>query len=271
MRADILFSGSSGNCTLIRNNNTNILIDCGKSARTISTSLRSLGTELCEIDAIFITHEHTDHTSALGVILSKYHIPVHMTEPSAKKLESERGAMTGLTIHPVEYSVKVGSLEITSFPLPHDSAAHVGYIIADEDGDRLGIATDMGHVTDDAISNLSVCRRVIIEANHDVGMLMTGRYPEFLKKRIFSPRGHLPNEDAAALACRLASAGVEVFALAHLSEENNLPSAAYSKVRSALDEAGFADRQIIVADRREPVSLPDGAVPEKNQELLCLK
>ena len=269
MKVDILFSGSSGNCTLIRSEETSILIDCGKSARAISTALRSLGAELCTVDAIFITHEHTDHVSALGVILSKYHIPVHMTGPSAEKFFSERGAMPGLEIHPVEYSASVGSLKISSFPLPHDSAAHVGYVVTDEDGDRLGIATDMGHVTDEAVSNLSVCRRVIIEANHDVGMLLAGRYPEYLKKRIFSPRGHLPNEDTASLACRLASAGVEVFALAHLSQENNLPSAAYSTVRTALDEAGFADRQVVVAERATPVSLPDYAIPEK--ETLCLK
>lgn len=271
MKVEILFSGSSGNCTLIRNEDTSILVDCGKSARAISLSLRPLGIELCDIDAVFITHEHTDHISALGVILSKYHIPVHITEPSAEKLESERGTMPGLTVHPVKYSVNIGSLSISSFPLPHDSAAHVGYIITDDAGDRLGIATDMGHVTEEAVSNLSGCRRVIIEANHDVGMLISGRYPEYLKRRILSPRGHLENKEAAALACRLASDGAEVFALAHLSQENNLPSAAYSEVRKALDGDGFADRQVVVADRSTAIRLPDGAVSENDKELLCLK
>lgn len=257
MTVDILFSGSSGNCTLIRSGNTQILVDCGKSARSVCTSLREAGSDVSLIDAIFITHEHTDHTSALDSICSKRDIPVHMTEPSRERFVSKGGCEENLVVHPVEYTVETGDFRVTSFPLPHDSAAHVGYFIEDASGDTLGIATDMGHVTDSAIENLKKCRRVIIEANHDTEMLACGRYPVFLKRRILSPRGHLSNIDCAELACILAKSGCRAIALAHLSHENNVPSLAFSEVRCALDAEGYGDVALTVADRQFRVRLPE--------------
>lgn len=256
MTADILFSGSRGNCTLIRTTEANILIDCGKSARAVASSLSELGVSLCDVDAVFITHEHTDHTSALEAVCQRYDIPVHVTGPSSEKLLCRECVARCAVCHPTEYSVRVGDLTVTSFPLPHDSAAHVGYIIEDASGDTLGIATDMGHVTPCAEENLSHCRRVIIEANHDVEMLLEGSYPPFLKRRILSPRGHLSNTDCAQLVCELAASGVEAFALAHLSPENNIPNLAYTEVKCALDSAGFSSCDLVVCDREFTVHLP---------------
>jgi len=257
MIVDILFSGSRGNCTLIRSGSTQILIDCGKSARAVSKALCELGTGIERISAIFITHEHSDHTAALETVLSRRSIPLHVTSPSAEKLLTMPNASKCLICHPIEYEETVGSLKITSFPLPHDSAAHVGYIIEDCDGDTLGIATDIGHITETALKNLSVCRRVIVESNHDIEMLKEGRYPAFLKQRILSPKGHLSNTDCAELICSLAGNGCKVFALAHLSPENNLPSLAYSEARCALDSAGYTYCELVVADREFTVHLPE--------------
>ena len=257
MTVDILFSGSRGNCTLIRSGDTKILVDCGKSARAVCTALGELGCGVGEISAIFITHEHTDHVAALDMILSKNRIPVHIVDECADNMKAPCRDSGDIVRHPLGYTAKVGDFTVSSFPLPHDSAAHTGYVIEDKEGDTLGIATDMGHVTDEARENLSRCRRAIIEANHDIEMLLEGPYPPFLKRRILSKRGHLSNEDCASLACDLARGGCRVIALAHLSPENNIPTLAYSEVRCALDSEGFCDTQLTVADRQFTVRLPD--------------
>ncbi|MBR0303811.1 MAG: MBL fold metallo-hydrolase, partial [Clostridia bacterium] len=217
------------------------------------------GCDVSQIDAIFITHEHSDHTSALASLLSRRDIPVHITAPSAENIKDPGAARERFVVHPVSYTERIGSFTVTSFPLPHDSAAHVGYIIEDDGGDRLGIATDMGRVTDEAVEHLSGCRRVMLEANHDVEMLKEGPYPSFLKQRVLSKRGHLSNADCAELACTLASNGCEVIALAHLSPENNVPTLAHAEVRRALDSSGHGGVRVVVADRTFAVHLPDGA------------
>lgn len=257
MTVDFLFSGSSGNCTAIRDGDTVILIDCGKSARAVCRSLTDVGISPDSVGAIFITHEHSDHTSALEVFCSKRPVPVHITEASAERLFSSGKTIPNAVFHNEEYSVRVGSLTVTSFPLPHDSACHVGYVVRSDGGDTFGLATDVGHITERAVDELSSCRRVLVEANHDVEMLMEGRYPPILKRRILSPRGHLSNADCASLVCTLARRGVKAFALAHLSQENNLPDIAFAEVRRALDAEGFSGLPLEVTDREYPVRLPE--------------
>ncbi|MBE6562439.1 MAG: MBL fold metallo-hydrolase [Ruminococcaceae bacterium] len=241
MIAHILFSSSKGNCTLVRHEGTQILIDCGKSARAVCTAINDAGGNAEKIDAVFITHEHSDHTSALDVLCSKKEFDIHTTKKSAPKLLSKERVAPHVVIHETEYEVTVGTLTVKSFPLPHDSADHVGYIITDTEGDVLGIATDMGHITKCAEENLSSCKKVIIEANHDHEMLMEGPYPADLKRRILSKRGHLSNTDCSLLACTLAKAGCKAFVLAHISPENNTPEIAHAEVRCALDSEGFSD------------------------------
>ena len=261
LTVDILFSGSRGNCTLVRSGETEILIDCGKSARAVCSSLRDAGTDICNISAIFVTHEHSDHISALETVCKNRALPVHMTAKSAEAIRGRGGFSDNLVVHDERFTTEVGGVKVSSFPLPHDSACHVGYVIEDSDGDSFGIATDMGHITSGAVENLSRCRRVMIEANHDLEMLTEGRYPDFLKRRILSPRGHLSNSDCAALACTLAESGCRVIALAHLSPENNIPSLAYSETRCALDAEGHSDLELVVADREFTVHIPD-AIPD---------
>lgn len=247
MKIISLYSGSKGNSTLISAGGTTVLIDAGQSARRLKEALNSVGYSPDNVDAIFITHEHTDHISALEVLLKKHPIPVHVAQMSAERLLS-----TGLThvcsnlrVHPPVFTEKVGALTVTSFPTPHDSKCSVGYRISCSGGD-VGYATDIGYVTDDILSGLMGCRSVIIEANHDVEMLKCGSYPYDLKKRILSNRGHLSNADCALLAVRLAQAGTKNILLAHLSEENNDPAVAYDEVYSAL---GDPNLNLAVADQ----------------------
>ncbi len=237
-----LFSGSSGNCTYIKNNNTEILIDAGVSCKRISDALAKLGTGLENIKAIFITHEHTDHIKALPTIVKHFDMPIYMTRPSANAMcasplyAPEFMAKNVRIIEP-ELSYDVNELLVTSFCTPHDSAASVGYIVENEH-EAFGLATDIGHVTAGIENMLSICKRVVLESNHDITMLKNGPYPEYLKARILSDRGHLSNISCAHFALRLCEAGVESIMLSHLSRENNDPDTAYGTTCDFLSDNG---------------------------------
>lgn len=256
-----LYSGSGGNAVYFNLAGHEFLIDAGKSARTLCRSLSDIGSDISAIEAIFITHEHTDHIGALEVLTKKHHIPVHVCGRSAAKLKNlGNGGLNGCIIeHPPVCSVELGEVKIRSFVTPHDSMGSVGYRIEFEemnDGGlekhAIGLATDIGHVDDSIRDGLSGCRDVILESNHDLDMLMCGPYPELLKMRIMSPRGHLSNRDCAAFAAELCEKGTKNILLAHLSEENNEPELALAETVSAVADENV---HISVADRENPVRL----------------
>ncbi len=235
-----LYSGSAGNCTLISAAGVNILIDAGKSARSLCTALNAAGSDIRSISAIFVTHEHSDHVSALEVISKKYNIPVHMTSASAGHMLMGQYLCSSAVTHPPLFSVDVGGVTVSSFPTSHDSACSVGYRVEFDRGDgsrcAVGCATDTGCVTEAIRAGLCGCESVVLECNHDEDMLRTGPYPYQLKMRIMSREGHLSNGACAAFAAQLAEAGTKNILLAHLSRENNTPDAAYAAVRCALPQ-----------------------------------
>lgn len=249
-----LYSGSVGNATLIETAKTSILIDAGKSARALCASLRQVGSDAERLDAVFVTHEHTDHISALEVFLKKHRIPVHMTSFSAQRIPGARmpNLRDCIREHTPAFTERVGDLTVKSFVLSHDSAMCVGYTVETDFGYRFGVATDTGYITD-GMSCLDGCDSVMIESNHNVDMLLCGPYPAELKHRIRSKHGHLSNDDCAALACRLARSGTKHFMLAHLSEENNTPESATCTVGRALSP--FGDVCLCVAKPREETVL----------------
>jgi phosphoribosyl 1,2-cyclic phosphodiesterase len=248
MIAYTLFSGSTGNSIFVKNGSDEILIDAGKSATAIEKALLQAGTCLSNIKAIFLTHEHSDHTGGLEIVSKKYHIPIHITAPSYPRVAYQGSFISQFaTSHEVLFEVKVGSLTVKSFPVPHDSVQNVGYVITADDGETLGIATDIGHVTNDIKESLCGCKTVIVESNHDKFLLVAGKYPEFLKQRILADTGHLANEDSADLCLFLARAGATNITLAHLSKENNSPEIAHAVTRSHLDKHGYEDVSLNVA------------------------
>ena len=253
-----LYSGSGGNSVYIRGGGKNILIDAGKSARSLCRSLTLAGSDIKSIDAVFITHEHTDHIGALKVLCKKNELPIHMTSPSADSLDPLTRASLGnkLIIHPPLYSVELGGVTVTSFPASHDSACCVGYRIEfyGEDGRHhaIGYATDTGCIGEAMLSSLDGCESVILESNHDEDMLRFGPYPYSLKTRIASRFGHLSNGDCAILASQLAARGTKNILLAHLSRENNTPDRALSTVRAAIPDGSV---NILIADPEEIVEL----------------
>lgn len=253
-----LFSGSSGNCHYIRSENTEILIDAGVCARSIENALKEVGTSLLNISAIFVTHEHIDHTRGLEVIVKKYGIPVYMTELSAKALiKDEKAALLAtLCTRPPIFTETVGDITVRSFVTPHDSACCVGYRVEFPMGDdvhKIGVATDIGHVEADLIDALYGVDECIIESNHDVSMLMMGSYPYMLKRRILSPNGHLSNEDCGKVLSILAQSGTHAFMLAHLSKENNYPPMVELAAKKALEK--YPGIKIAVASPNTPTEI----------------
>lgn len=250
-----LYSGSTGNSFLITSPVGTLLIDAGKNAKQLCASLASVGISPDEIGAILVTHEHTDHISALPVFLKKHPIPVHIPYGCAYKLLGENAVAPHLCMHPPVHTETVCGMQVTSFPTPHDSRASVGYRIEIplEDGIlRIGYATDIGYVTREIEESLTGCDAVILESNHDREMLTYGPYPYQLKQRIASRRGHLSNPESALLAAHLCATGTRSLMLAHLSAENNTPEIAYDECFGAIADTAI---HICVADPNHATEL----------------
>ncbi len=241
----VLYSGSDGNAALLRAEHCAVLIDAGRCAKTLCGALAEAGVSPDELSAIFLTHEHRDHTAALEVFLKHHPCPVHAAGRSADTLLTRCAEHVKklLVTHPPLFSEQIGPFTFTSFRAPHDSRECVGYRITVREADgahTVGYVTDLGAITPDVEAGLLGCEAVVLECNHDEQMLMTGPYPYDLKRRIASRFGHLSNSECAAFSIRLAEHGTKRLLLAHLSETNNLPELALGEVRAALCGLGVA-------------------------------
>ncbi len=251
-----LFSGSGGNSTYIRCGNDAILIDAGRSCRAIVRALAAIDVDLCDISALFLTHNHSDHTSGVDVLCRKHPtLPVYLTDACQKASVFADSTLAHLHTLTPDESVQIGALSLTPFALPHDSADCVGYRV--ESCIRtLGYATDIGYPTQSMMTHLRGCDYVVLESNHDVAKLQNGPYPASLKARILSRGGHLSNDDAARCACDLVQNGTRRLLLAHLSEENNTPDLALTAVRGALAQSNKSAK-IKVGEPNQTVCLID--------------
>lgn len=244
-----LISGSSGNATLISDEKTNILIDCGMSGRSLSKYLDDIDMKADDIDALLLTHEHIDHVRGAGIVARRHHIPVYATEGTFAAMNV--GIIPDWkTIAPDE-EFEIGSIAVRPFSIPHDAADPVGYNFFIHEK-KITVATDIGHINERLLSYLHGSHAVLLESNHDVDMLRMGSYPYPIKQRILSDVGHLSNDAAANTLCRLAESGTEHIMLGHLSKENNDPSIAYLTAQNTLAEAGITvsrDVMLTVAQR----------------------
>lgn len=250
-----LFSSSSGNCTYVENDNSAVLIDAGVSTRSICTALDSIGSSISKIKAVFVTHEHSDHIKGLKTMLSKYSIPVYANEGTIN------GILSTMPVDDKNFleletggSVTLNDLQISSFETSHDSRESCGYIINTPDGHKIAIATDLGFVSDTVLDSISGSDIIMLESNHDVGMLSNGRYPYYLKRRILSDTGHLSNEACSQVLPGLCREGTHRFVLAHLSKDNNYPALALETAVSAMKIAKIPTEEyhIEVAPRSGP-------------------
>ena len=235
-----LFSSSSGNATYIGSGRTGILIDAGVSAKRIRTALQERDIDPRTIAAIFVTHEHTDHIKGIRVLASQLHLPVYATRGTLRGM-AEYGATDGdFPCEAIEIGAEtaVGDLLVRAFPTPHDSNESCGFTVELPDERKVAVATDIGHMTNEVMRGILGCDLVMLESNHDIGMLENGPYPYFLKRRILSDVGHLCNDACADVAVQLVEHGTTRLFLGHLSAENNIPQLAYQTTYAALQEAG---------------------------------
>ncbi|MCI9078181.1 MAG: MBL fold metallo-hydrolase [Lachnospiraceae bacterium] len=261
MRVCSIASGSSGNCIYIGDKDTNILIDAGISRKRIAEGLSAIGVRPQELDGIFITHEHSDHIQGVSMMVKMFDTPVYATGATLDFIRSKdkKGiiSMNHLyEVHPDE-CIRLKNMDIMPFSMSHDAADPVCYT-ASASGYKAGVATDLGIYDDYIASHLAGSDILMLEANHDISMLESGKYPYNLKCRILGSKGHLSNEDSGRLLCKLLCKRLKYVFLAHLSKENNYPELAYQAVKCQIwEDLGINELpfQMSVAKRDVPSAL----------------
>lgn len=234
-----LASGSSGNALTVSCESSCLLVDAGISCRRITASLEIQRLSPMALDAILITHTHTDHIAGLSILLKRTACPVLASEAACRELCERIPAIRNrLEPLPLCRGQLSGAFTVTAFPTAHDAPGACGFRLDGCDG-SVGILTDTGFVTPEAAEILPGVDLAVLEANHDPETLRSGPYPYYLKRRISGPSGHLCNGDAARFAVTLAEQGVSELILAHLSRENNTPAMALQAVSTALSAAGL--------------------------------
>ena len=234
----VLASGSSGNCTFIGTERTRILVDAGLSALQTERRLAEIGETMERIDAICVSHEHADHVAGIRVLQKKYGTPVYANAGTLDALRRDRkNEEINCRCFTTGAPFAVGELGVEPFSVPHDAYEPVGFL-ASAGGYCVGVATDMGTVTDLIRDKLRRCHAVVIEANHDEEMLLDSPRPWSLKQRIRGNQGHLSNRAAAALAAEIAGGVLRHLFLAHMSSDCNSPYHAQHTFETQLAAAG---------------------------------
>ncbi|TDB37703.1 MAG: MBL fold metallo-hydrolase [Actinobacteria bacterium] len=247
-----LASGSRGNATLAYHDGRGVLIDCGISAREVRRRIAETGLGSIEIEAVLITHEHGDHVAGVRVLTRTLGIPVFATRGTAGALREQLSDVPEIVTVRAGESFRTSTFGVLPFRTSHDVAEPVGYAIESVVGHRVGIATDTGVLTAEAIEAIGGCDLLGLEANHDLDMLERGPYPRFLKDRIRSDRGHLSNACAARGLELLGSDRLRTIVAMHISEQNNLPRLAMASVGAQARSLGLA-ADVLVARQTEAI------------------
>ena len=244
LRFTILGSGSSGNCAYLETDHTRILVDAGFSAKQIDLRLASIGRSVTDVQAIFLTHEHSDHVCGLPVLAKRHAIPVYCNRLTAEYLAPDMPAFTNWRLFESGATVEVGDLKINSFSVPHDAYDPVGFMFYHALG-NIGFLTDLGYATKLVIERVRQARALVLEANHDLRLLQEDtRRPWSVKQRILSRHGHLSNDAAAEVAAEVVTDLMEDLYLGHLSADCNSPLHARTAVSQKLAAAGRPSVQI---------------------------
>ena len=251
MIVSVLASGSKGNAIFVEMDGARVLIDAGVGVRRVGRELSSISASLDSLDAIFITHEHSDHVAGLRTLLRHTDAPVYTRPGTLRAITESDGDLPAERLFAIHDAVDIGPLRVSAFGIPHDAADPVGYEIT---GSRkCTVATDLGFVTDEVRSAMEGSDVLVFEANHDLAMLRKGPYPWPLKQRILGNRGHLANDEAGRAIAGIRSRPQKII-LAHLSETNNRPAIAEETVSHLLAESGVPALSLAVALQDEMVT-----------------
>ena len=229
----ILASGSKGNVMFVSSGTTSILIDAGLSGIEVERRLNSRGLHPEDLDAILVSHEHTDHIQSVGVLSRRFNLPVYISQRTQKAATSHLGDVDDFRKFECGSPFRIKDLTIHPFSISHDAEDPAGFTI-NQDGTKIGIATDLGIASSMVKEHLKGCSLLIIESNHDSEMLINGPYPWPLKQRISSRNGHLSNTASKNLLKEVQHERLQQVMLAHLSEINNTPQKALNEVGQAI-------------------------------------
>ena len=252
MQITILGSGSAGNCALIETDQTAVLVDAGLSHRQITQRLEGIQRGWVDIDAILLTHEHSDHTNALAVLSKHTTIPVYANRLTAEEVTRTASVHISWRLFTTGSAFEIGDLTIEPFSIPHDASDPVGFTLR-APTHTVAYVTDLGHATKLVVERIRGVDLVVLEANHDLKMLQDDPIrPWATKQRIMSRHGHLSNADAAAVIGEIASAKLQHVVLAHLSRDCNSPELAHQAVDLKLKQIGATHVRTVVAHQQQP-------------------
>ncbi len=241
-----LQSGSCGNCIYVETADAQLLFDAGISGRTAQERLAQFDRDIRDVDALFISHNHSDHVNSAGVYSRKFSLPVYITSGSWRLARKRLGTIKSLQLFSPGQTLTINQTKIVTVPTAHDGVEGVAFIIQ-RDGKSLGIFTDLGHRFEGLDNWIAELDALYLESNYDPDLLDQGDYPPWLKKRVTGSAGHLSNFEAAQLVKDCAD-NLQFLVLSHLSENNNVPELALTTARQVLG----SEMNIALAHRNQP-------------------
>lgn len=254
LRFQVLASGSKGNAVLVYSRTTSVLLDAGLSAKELTSRLHQTSLKASQLDAVVVSHEHTDHVRGLGTLSRRFDLPVYLTQGTLDNLPLEIGQLPDIRLFQPGAAFAVGDLRVQPFAISHDARDPAGFVL-EHDGHRLGVCTDLGVVTQLVRTRLQGCHGLIVEANHDPELLFNGPYPMPLKQRIRSRHGHLSNAESFELLESVHHGALRIVLFAHLSEVNNRPELVLKSCREVLKGSRWEGIAMEVGKQHE-VSTP---------------
>ena len=251
IRFSILASGSGGNACYVETNGARVLIDAGLSCREIERRLNLVGVSAKSLNAIILTHEHSDHIRGAGPLARRYDLPLYINIKTLERGRKTLGNLPKPMLIQTGEAITINNLSIETFTKCHDAIDPMGIVIS-TDGTRIGLATDMGRSTRLAEERLKDCQALIVEFNYDPDMLDNGPYPLHLKRRIKGTDGHLSNHQGGELLAAVSNINLKFVVLAHLSETNNHPDKAYQTAVEVLGNCGLGETDMLIGRQDEP-------------------
>ncbi|HEY4362564.1 MAG TPA: MBL fold metallo-hydrolase [Bryobacteraceae bacterium] len=244
----VLASSSAGNCTLVSTDRTRLLVDAGLSRKETFERLKAIDVDPETLDAILITHEHSDHINGLPVIAKKLDIPVYLSRLTAPAIPWGEYSPK-LEMFQAGAQFRIGDIDVISFTIPHDAADPVGYSFKAH-GIKVSIATDLGYLPESVRFHLRGSDLLMLESNHDLEMLKVGPYPWSIKQRVMGRMGHLSNDTASAFIREELDTRTSTLILGHISEHNNHPALVEQAAAQALDGRSLFTRLVLADPRR---------------------